>query len=153
MRSMTNQTHTPPLLDDLLCFAIYSTSLAMAKVYRPLLAKLGVTYPQYLVLVVLWNRDQVTVSEIGHELFLDSATLTPLLKRMETAGLIQRARSTRDERQVIVSLTAEGRKLQQEARTIMSGVLCASQCSQEEALVLKDQLVALRDNLEKSLGG
>ena len=150
---MTKTTNTPPLLDDLLCFAIYSTSLAMAKVYRPLLTKLGVTYPQYLVLVVLWNRDQVTVSEIGNELFLDSATLTPLLKRMEAAGLIERARSARDERQVIVSLTAEGRKMQQEARTIMSGVLCASQCSQEEALVLKDQLVALRDNLEKSLGG
>lgn len=151
MPVMTTRTATPPLLDDLLCFAIYSTSLAMAKVYRPLLAKLGVTYPQYLVLVVLWNRDQVTVSEIGHELFLDSATLTPLLKRMEAAGLIVRARSARDERQVIVSLTPQGRTLQQEVQGIMSGVLCASQCSREEALALKDQLVALRDNLEKSL--
>jgi DNA-binding MarR family transcriptional regulator len=151
MRAMTTQPNTPPLLDDLLCFAIYSTSLAMAKVYRPLLARLGVTYPQYLVLVVLWNRDQVTVSEIGHELFLDSATLTPLLKRMEAAGLIERARSARDERQVIVSLTEQGRKMQHEANAIMSGVLCASQCSQEEALALKDRLVALRDNLEKSL--
>lgn len=151
MPVMTTRTATPPLLDDLLCFAIYSTSLAMAKVYRPLLAKLGVTYPQYLVLVVLWNRDQVTVSEIGHELFLDSATLTPLLKRMEAAGLIVRARSARDERQVIVSLTPQGRTLQQEVQGIMSGVLCASQCSREEALALKDQLVTLRDNLEKSL--
>ena len=151
MPVMTTRTAKPPLLDDLLCFAIYSTSLAMAKVYRPLLAKLGVTYPQYLVLVVLWNRDQVTVSEIGNELFLDSATLTPLLKRMEAAGLIVRARSARDERQVIVSLTPQGRTLQQEAQGIMSGVLCASQCSREEALALKDQLVALRDNLEKSL--
>lgn len=148
---MTTQSENPPLLDELLCFAIYSTSLAMAKVYRPLLAKLGVTYPQYLVLVVLWNQDQVTVSEIGHELFLDSATLTPLLKRMEAAGLIERARSTRDERQVIVSLTRAGREMQQEARAIMAGVLCATQCSKEQALALKDQLVALRDNLEKSL--
>ena len=151
MPVMTTRTATPPLLDDLLCFAIYSTSLAMAKVYRPLLAKLGVTYPQYLVLVVLWNRDQVTVSEIGNELFLDSATLTPLLKRMEAAGLIVRARSARDERQVIVSITPQGRTLQQEVQGIMSGVLCASQCSREEALALKDQLVTLRDNLEKSL--
>lgn len=148
---MTTPSDNPPLLDELLCFAIYSTSLAMAKVYRPLLAKLGVTYPQYLVLVVLWNRDQVTVSEIGHELFLDSATLTPLLKRMEAAGLIERTRSTRDERQVIVSLTQAGREMQQEARTIMAGVLCATQCSKEQALSLKDQLVALRANLEKSL--
>ena len=116
MHPMVTRTDTPPLLDDLLCFAIYSTSLAMAKVYRPLLAKLGVTYPQYLVLVVLWNRDQMTASEIGHELFLDSATLTPLLKRMDAAGLIERARSARDERQVIVSLTGQGRALQQEAQ-------------------------------------
>lgn len=139
------------MLDELLCFAIYSTSLAMSKVYRPVLAKLGVTYPQYLVLVVLWNQDQQTVSEIGQHLFLDSATLTPLLKRMETAGLIARARSARDERQVIISLTDAGRKLQQQAQGVMSSILCATQCSREEALALKDQLVALRNNLENSL--
>jgi MarR family transcriptional regulator, organic hydroperoxide resistance regulator len=148
---MTQKPENTPLLDQQLCFAIYSTSLAMSKVYRPLLDKLGVTYPQYLVLMALWNRDQVTVSEIGHQVFLDSATLTPLLKRMETAGLLQRARSAQDERQVIVSLTSAGRKMQKEAKNIMSSVLCATQCSMEEAVALKDQLVALRNNLEKSM--
>lgn len=148
---MNTKTDTSPPVDELLCFAIYSTSLAMSKVYRPLLAKLGVTYPQYLVLLVLWNQDEMTVSEIGHHLFLDSATLTPLLKRMEAAGLILRVRSTRDERQVIVSLTPAGKKLQGEANGIMASVLCATQCSREEALALKDRLVVLRDHLEKSL--
>jgi MarR family transcriptional regulator, organic hydroperoxide resistance regulator len=148
---MAQKPENTPLLDQQLCFAIYSTSLAMSKVYRPLLDKLGVTYPQYLVLMALWNRDQVTVSEIGHQVFLDSATLTPLLKRMETAGLLQRARSAQDERQVIVSLTPAGREMQKEAKNIMSSVLCATQCSMEEAVALKDRLVALRNNLEKSM--
>lgn len=139
------------MLDELLCFAIYSTSLAMAKVYRPLLTKLGITYPQYLVLIALWNQDQMTVSEIGGHLFLDSATLTPLLKRMEAAGLIARERSTRDERQVIVSLTEAGKTMRNEAQDLMASVLCATQCSKEEALTLKDQLVALRNNLEKNI--
>jgi DNA-binding MarR family transcriptional regulator len=148
---MAQKPDKTPLLDQQLCFAIYSTSLAMSKVYRPLLDKLGVTYPQYLVLMALWNQDRVTVSEIGHQVFLDSATLTPLLKRMETAGLLQRARSAQDERQVIVSLTPAGREMQKEAKEIMSSVLCATQCSMEEAAALKDQLVALRNNLEKSM--
>ena len=148
---MNTKADAIPLLDEQLCFAIYSTSLAMSKVYRPLLTKLGVTYPQYLVLMALWNQDQVTVSEIGNCVFLDSATLTPLLKRMETAGLVQRVRSARDERQVIVSLTPAGRAMQKEAGKIMSSVLCAAQCSKEEALALKDQLVTLRNNLEKSI--
>ena len=148
---MNTKADTTPLLDEQLCFAIYSTSLAMSKVYRPLLAKLGVTYPQYLVLMALWNQDQVTVSEIGSRVFLDSATLTPLLKRMEGAGLVERVRSARDERQVIVSLTQAGREMQKEAGKIMSSILCATQCSKDEAIALKDQLVALRNNLEKSI--
>lgn len=148
---MNAKTETGPMLDELLCFAVYSTSLAMSKVYRPLLSKLGLTYPQYLVLVALWHQDQVTVSEIGNQLFLDSATLTPLLKRMESAGLIVRARSVRDERQVIVSLTDEGRKLRAEAESLMASILCATQCTREEALALKDRLVALRNNLEKNI--
>lgn len=147
---MNTKTDNMPLLDEQLCFAIYSTSLAMSKVYRPLLARLGVTYPQYLVLMALWSQDQVTVSEIGSRVFLDSATLTPLLKRMESAGLVERVRSARDERQVIVSLTPAGRDMQKEASKIMSSVLCATQCSKEEATALKDRLVALRNNLEKS---
>lgn len=148
---MNPASNTAPLLDELLCFAIYSTSLAMSKVYRPLLSELGLTYPQYLVLVVLWNQDQITVSQIGSQLFLDSATLTPLLKRMEEAGWVSRARSPRDERQVIVSLTSAGRELRQKAHQIFSSILCATQCTEEEALALKDQLIALRKNLEKSI--
>ena len=147
----TPTANNAPLLDELLCFAIYSTSLAMAKVYRPLLSKLGITYPQYLVLIALWNQDQMTVSEIGNHLFLDSATLTPLLKRMEAAGLITRQRSARDERQVIISLTEDGKTMRKEAQNLMASVLCAAQCSQQEALALKGQLVALRSNLEKSI--
>lgn len=140
-----------PLLDELLCFAIYSTSLAMSKVYRPLLSGLGITYPQYLVLIVLWNQDGVTVSQIGNQLFLDSATLTPLLKRMEEAGFIRRERSARDERQVIITLTDAGRALREQARKLSDTILCATQCSKEDAMALKNQLVALRNNLEKNI--
>lgn len=151
MPSMQSKHDQSPVLDELLCFAVYSTSLAMSKVYRPLLNKLGVTYPQYLVLVVLWRQDEVTVSDIGKQLFLDSATLTPLLKRMESAGLITRTRSARDERQVIVSLTEAGRTMRQEAQGIMASMLCALDCKREEAQELTDRLIALRGNLEKNL--
>lgn len=96
-------------LDQQLCFALYSANLALHKVYRKLLSQLELTYPQYLVMMVLWERDRVTVSDIGERLFLDSATLTPLLKRLETAGLLVRYRATADERQVIIALTEAGR--------------------------------------------
>ena len=87
------------LLDNQLCFAVYSASLAMTRLYKPLLEKLGLTYPQYLAMLVLWERDGITVSELGERLSLDSGTLTPLLKRLEVAGLVTRARSTEDEKQ------------------------------------------------------
>ncbi len=93
----------PLLLDQQLCFALYSANLAMHKVYRKLLSQMDITYPQYLVMLVLWQQDSLTVSEICERLFLDSATLTPLLKRLENAGLINRQRSRQDERQVVVS--------------------------------------------------
>lgn len=140
------------MLDDQLCFALYSTSLAMMRVYRGLLPKLGLTYPQYLVMMVLWEQDQLTVSDIGERLFLDSATLTPLLKRMEAQGLLQRARARSDERQVIISLTEQGHALRKEAAQIMSAIQCASQCSIEEITSLRDQLVALRSKLNDSTG-
>jgi hypothetical protein len=94
---MASQKLTPEqalLLDNQLCFAMYSTSLAMTKLYKPLLEELGLTYPQYLVMLVLWERDGLMVSELGERLYLDSGTLTPLLKRMETAGLVARGGST-----------------------------------------------------------
>src|SRR3954467_10719297 len=99
------------LLDNQLCFALYSTSLAMTKLYKPLLEELGLTYPQYLVMLVLWEEDGPMVSGLGERLFLDSGTLPPLLKRLETAGLVARVRDTQDERRVHITLTAAGRKL------------------------------------------
>ncbi|AFK00940.1 MarR family transcriptional regulator [Cronobacter sakazakii] len=137
-------------LDNQLCFALYSTNLALHKIYRQLLTPLGLTYPQYLVMLVLWEKDDVTVSEIGERLYLDSATLTPLLKRMETAGLLMRQRSRQDERQVIVTLTDAGRQLKAEAHNIPGSVLCATACDKETLLDLKDQLEALRHNLNQS---
>jgi DNA-binding MarR family transcriptional regulator len=136
-----------PLLDDQLCFALYSTGLAMNKVYRKLLRQLDLTYPQYLVMLVLWEHDGVSVSDIGARLFLDSATLTPLLKRLEAAGLVARQRSALDERQVMVSLTDAGRAMAQQAAAIQEGVLCAAACAPGDLLALKRQLETLRTKL------
>ena len=138
---------TTPLLDNQLCFALYSTGLAMNKVYRKLLRKLDLTYPQYLVMLVLWERDGVTVSDIGARLFLDSATLTPLLKRLETAGLVARVRSNLDERQVVVSLTGAGRAMARDAAAIQEQVLCAAACPPGDLAALKRQLEQLRGKL------
>jgi len=136
-----------PLLGEQLCFALYSTSLAMTKIYRKLLRDLGLTYPQYLVMLVLWERDGVSVSEIGERLFLDSATLTPLLKRIEALGLISRRRAHEDERQVIVSLSRAGRELQQKAGEVQDGVFHASGCALDELVAIKQQLDRLRGRL------
>ncbi|WP_342656502.1 MarR family transcriptional regulator [Pantoea sp. RSPAM1] len=137
----------PLLLDQQLCFALYSANLAMHKVYRKLLTQMDITYPQYLVMLVLWQQDSLTVSEIGERLFLDSATLTPLLKRLENAGLLNRQRSRQDERQVVVSLTGAGRSLRQQAESIPDEIQCASDCSEDEMNSLKLQLNQLRDKL------
>lgn len=136
-----------PVLQEQLCFSVYSLSLAINKVYRPLLKKLDLTYSQYLVMLVLWESDQRTVSDIGEQLFLDSATLTPLLKRLEAAALVQRVRSSQDERQVIVGLTAQGRQLRQHAAGIMDDMLCAMGCSVEELGALRERLNSLRNHL------
>ncbi|WP_312747170.1 MarR family transcriptional regulator [Cedecea neteri] len=135
------------LLDNQLCFALYSANLAVNKLYRQLLAPLQLTYPQYLVMLVLWEQDDVTVSQIGERLFLDSATLTPLLKRLESAGLLLRQRSREDERQVAVTLTQEGKALQEKALGIPDSVRWASACSVDSMLALKAQLETLRSNL------
>jgi len=134
-------------LDQQLCFALYSAGLAMNKVYRTLLSRLRLTYPQYLVMLVLWERDDLTVSDIGERLFLDSATLTPLLKRLEVAGLLDRARSAEDERQVIISLTSEGRALKKQAGSVPNAVFCATGCELDEMVALKKQLTGLREKL------
>ncbi|TKI07252.1 MarR family winged helix-turn-helix transcriptional regulator [Martelella alba] len=136
-------------LDQQFCFALYSVNLALNKVYRKLLAKLNLTYPQYLVMLVLWERDDMMVSEIGERLFLDSATLTPLLKRLEAAGLLLRSRSAEDERQVIIRLTEQGRDLQEMARSVPDDVLCATACGAEKLADLKRQLEQLRAQLSQ----
>jgi len=135
------------LLDHQLCFALYSASLAMTKLYKPLLEELGLTYPQYLAMLALWERDGVSVSALGERLFLDSGTLTPLLKRLEAAGLIARVRAVEDERRVHISLTAEGRKLKTRAARIPGCILAASQCSVSEIQALTQQVRALRERL------
>jgi DNA-binding MarR family transcriptional regulator len=139
------------LLDNQLCFALYSGSLTMTKVYKPLLRDLGVTYPQYLALLVLWERDGVTVSELGARLFLDSGTLTPLLKRLEGMDLLRRERSPEDERQVIVSLTPAGRALKKRALRVPEQLLCASACSIGEITALTRRLQKLRGALAESV--
>lgn len=134
-------------LDRQVCFALYSAQLAMSKVYRKLLKELDLTYPQYLVMLVLWEEDGQTVSGIGERLFLDSATLTPLLKRLETAGLLRRQRSQEDERQVEVVLTEQGQALRERAEAVPESVMCATQCSPEELERLRDDLHKLRQRL------
>ncbi len=134
-------------LDQQLCFALYSTSLAMTKVYKPLLAPLGITYPQYLALLVLWERDGIAVGELGERLFLDSGTLTPLLKRMEGAGLLKRERAADDERRVIVSLTSEGRALRQKAKRVPVQLAQATHCDVAELASLTQRLQQLRSQL------
>ncbi len=135
------------LLREQLCFALYSTMLGLNKVYRKLLRALGLTYPQYLVMLVLWEQDRQIVSQIGDRLYLDSATLTPLLKRMEALDLVARTRAETDERQVIVSLTCKGRELQQRARQVPEGVFCATECTPEELGALRERLLQLRSRL------
>lgn len=134
-------------LDHQLCFALYSASLAMTKLYKPLLAPLGLTYPQYLAMLVLWEQDGPMVSALGERLGLDSGTLTPLLKRLETAGLVQRQRAAEDERRVHVHLTPAGRRLKARALKIPGCVLEASQCTPSEISELAQQVRALRDRI------
>ena len=134
-------------LDHQLCFALYSASLAMTKLYKPLLDEMGLTYPQYLALLVLWERDGLTVSELGQRLRLDSGTLTPLLKRMEAAGLVTRLRDAADERRVLIRLTAAGRRLKARAQRIPACVLQATRCDLSEVMALTQQLQTVRDRL------
>ena len=134
-------------LDNQLCFAVYSASLAMTRLYKPLLEKLSLTYPQYLVMLALWETDGPTVSELGERLSLDSGTLTPLLKRLEANGLVARLRDVADERRVHITLTSAGRKLKAHAAHVPACLLAASQCSFDELAGLTHQLQTLRDRV------
>ena len=138
-------------LDRQFCFALYSASHAMTKTYKPMLDRLGLTYPQYLVMLVLWEQDAILVKDIGARLFLDSGTLTPLLKRLEGNGLLSRNRNPQDERQVRIALTDQGRALRRQAEAIPEQVLCAS--GQELAALgsMRKELARVRDDLFKAL--
>ena len=120
----------------------------MSKAYKPYLEDAGLTYPQYLVMLVLWENDHQSVSEIGERLFLDSGTLTPLLKRLETAGYVKRNRDTQDERRVLVSLSSAGKNLKRKILPLPSKMLQATQCSRTDAMGLAHALKDLRDNLK-----
>lgn len=137
----------PLPIDRQLCFAVYSAAHALNRVYKPLLDPLGLTYPQYLVLLALWEEDGITVKQLGAQMHLDSGTLTPLLKRMEAAGLVTRRRDAADERQVRIGLTEEGRALRQRAGAVQESLVCATGRSPAELEALRDQLTALRDAL------
>jgi DNA-binding MarR family transcriptional regulator len=148
------ETITPTdvlLLDNQLCFALHSASLAMTKVYKPHLDALGVTYPQYLALLVLWERDGLGVSELGERLFLDSGTLTPLLKRLEGGGLVNRRRDADDERRVVIRLTDAGRALKAQAAGIPACILGASGCDVQDVVRITGEVRALRARLAGTL--
>ena len=134
-------------LDNQLCFALYSASLAMTKLYKPMLDELGLTYPQYLVMLALWEREGPMVSELGERLSLDSGTLTPLLKRLEAAGFVSRVRDVEDERRVHITLTAAGRRLKAKAAKIPACIVAATQCSLPEIVRMTRELRDLRERL------
>ena len=142
----------PLQLDNQICFAVYSAAHAFNRVYKPLLDRLGLTYPQYLVMLVLWEHDDVPLKDIGERLFLDSGTLTPLLKRLEAADLVNRTRSTADERQVLIALTPKGQALREKARAVPQAILASAACSLGELSSIKNDIVALRDRLNAVLG-
>jgi len=150
MRNRRHQPATePPLnLDDFLCFAIYSANHAFNRVYQPLLRQLDLTYPQFIAMILLWGQDGQTVGELGQQLSLQSNTLTPMLKRLETLGYISRSRDSADERQVRINLTDAGRKLRLQASGIVRSVRDATGLQDKQMDQLLDEVGALRSALE-----
>ncbi len=135
-------------LGSMLCFTVYSTAHAFNRAYKPLLDALGLTYPQYLTMFALWERDNLSVKELGELLHLDSGTLTPLLKRLETMGLVRRARDPADERSVRISLTPAGHALRSKERTVHEGLISACGHTAEELKAITAQLIRVRDGLD-----
>ena len=140
------------LLDNQLCFKLYATSRAVIRGYKPMLDRLGLTYPQYLVMLVLWEWQvtapvQPSVKALGERLMLDSGTLTPLLKRLQQLGLVQRDRAAHDEREVHLRLSEKGVQLQQQALTLREELLCSSGLNLDELVALRTQLGALLEQL------
>lgn len=139
-------------LDQQVCFPLYAAGNALTRAYRPVLAPLDLTYPQYLVMLVLWEQDGLSVGELGQRLHLDSGTLTPLLKRMEAAGLLRRQRATDDERRVEIALSEAGQALREQAKAVPPQMLCAMGLSLDELKALKTGLESLLDRLERTGG-
>nr|WP_321359880.1 MarR family transcriptional regulator [uncultured Hyphomonas sp.] len=140
-----------PSLDDHLCLGIYSTSLAIQRTYKPMLDAMGITYPQYLVLNLLWTEDGQTVGRLAHQLDLEPSTLTPLLKRLEASGHVTRARNPENERQVLIHVTAKGRSLQTEVGCMGERLIANSGMDLEDLAALNRQVRQLRDNLNRHL--
>jgi MarR family transcriptional regulator, organic hydroperoxide resistance regulator len=141
-----------PMLDELLCFALYSTSMAINRTYKPLLDELGITYPQYLVLNVLWDADGdgQTVGSIAERLSLESSTVTPLVKRLEAASLVKRKRQQDDERRVLVSLTKRGRELREKSGCLGERLLARSGMQPKELIALTQEVKRLREALMRA---
>ncbi|MBS9478966.1 MarR family winged helix-turn-helix transcriptional regulator [Ancylobacter radicis] len=150
---MTQKENRPVPLDDQLCYAIYSAGIAIQRVYKPLLDELGLTYPQYLVLNVLWREDELTVGGIAERLALESSTLTPLLKRLEAAGFLRRTRNPENERQVVVALTDQGRALRARAGCLGESLLVASGQSPAHLGELNRDVRELRDAIYTRIDG
>ena len=151
MKPKTSKKATTPRLADFLCFAIYSANLAYGRAYKPILEELGLTYPQYITIVALWEEDNRTVSSLGETLFLESNTLTPLLKKLEAMGYVRRQRDSKDERQVVVSLTESGRRLREKGLGMT--LVKASGLTAEEFPKVQKAVVTLRDNLIRATKG
>lgn len=143
----------PPPLDGQLCYAIYSAGIAIQRTYKPLLDALGLTYPQYLVLNLLWAEDCQPVGRLAEQLALESSTLTPLLKRLEAAGMVRRARNPDNERQVIITLTPAGRALREKAGCLAAALLETSGHAADDLNALNRQVRALRDDIYRGMGG
>ena len=136
-------------LEDQLCFSLYATSMAINRIYKPLLDKLGITYPQYLVLSTLWEQDGRTVGAIAERLSLESSTITPLVKRLEAASLVKRTREASDERRVLVSLTDSGRELKQDSRCLGEALFAHAGMTVEELVALNREVLRLRTALTR----
>lgn len=140
---------TPPILDDRLCFALYSTSMAVGRTYKPLLDALGITYPQYLVLSALWERDGLSVGGIADTLALESSTITPLIKRLVAAGLIDRQRNRHDDRQVLINLTEAGREMEARSACLGELLIAASGMPSKRLLSVVRDVRGIRNALVK----
>ena len=138
------------LLENQICFSIYACSREITKLYRPLLQELGLTYTQYVTMLALWERDEVMVNELGARLYLDSGTLTPLLKKLQAAGLVSRTRDKQDERSVLIALTDEGQALREKALHIPEALMCKLDASPEESIELLRSMQTLMSRIQAS---